>query len=48
MKYTKPEVVLAGQAVEKIESHLAKGSFMPYDGNPIPELTTNTAYEADE
>jgi hypothetical protein len=46
VKYTKPEVVLAGPAVQKIESHVAKGSFMPFDGNF--ELTTNTAYEADE
>lgn len=46
MKYVKPEIMSAGRAAEKIESHVAKGSFMPFDGNP--QLTTNTAYEADE
>ena len=46
MKYTKPAVVLTTHAVERIESHVAKGSYMPYDSNP--QLTTNTAYEADE
>ena len=46
MKYTKPEIVWAGPAVQKIESHVDKGSFMPFDGNF--ELTTNSAYEADE
>lgn len=46
VKYTRPEVMLAGPAVQKIESHVEKGSYMPFDGNF--ELTTNTAYEADE
>jgi len=46
MKYEKPEVTVSGRTVETIQSHVKKGNFTPVDLSI--ELTTNTAYEADE
>jgi hypothetical protein len=47
MEYTKPEIFLAGQALDVIESSLDK-NFMPVDSNTGIDLTAAPAYEADE
>ena len=45
VKYHKPELAVAAPAIEAIQSHVAKGQYQPPDST---QLTTNTAYEADE
>jgi hypothetical protein len=45
MKYRKPELALTANAIADIQSHVAKGQYQPPDSM---QLTTNTAYEADE
>ena len=45
MKYRKPELLLAAQAIKAIESHVDKGQYQPPDQS---KTTTNAAYEADE
>ena len=44
MKYEKPEIVVAGSAIEVVQRSLAKES--PENDNA--ELTTVTAYHSDE
>jgi hypothetical protein len=47
MKYSKPEVVPVGSAVDVIQSNLAKG-LNPIDSQGQGDYTTAAAYEADE
>jgi hypothetical protein len=46
MKYQKPEVAVATEAITAIQNHLEKGIFNPTDSEP--SKTTVPAYEADE
>jgi hypothetical protein len=46
MKYQKPEVAVATEAITAIQYHLEKGMFNPADTDP--SKTTMPAYEADE
>jgi hypothetical protein len=47
MKYSKPEIVQAGSAVEAIQSNLSK-SMPSTDAQGDGDLTGTSAYEADE
>jgi hypothetical protein len=47
MKYSKPEIVEAGSAVDAIQSNLSKG-MAPTDSQGQGDYTTSSAYEADE
>lgn len=47
MKYTKPEIFPAGDALKAIESSLNK-NFIPVDSATGTDLTAAAAYEADE
>ncbi|MFP5227310.1 MAG: hypothetical protein ACLGXA_06740 [Acidobacteriota bacterium] len=47
MEYSKPEILMAMDATEAIQSSLAKGSDQPdSEGGPLP--STGPAYQADE
>ncbi|GGA80375.1 hypothetical protein GCM10011507_34520 [Edaphobacter acidisoli] len=47
MEYTKPEIILAGDAISTIESNLDK-NIAPVDSQTGQDLTGAPAYEADE
>jgi hypothetical protein len=47
MEYQKPEIFLAGKALDAIESSLDK-NFVPIDADTGTDLTSASAYEADE
>lgn len=47
MKYEKPQVMLIGDATEKIQS-VGKQPHMPSDNQPNSTRLTLPAYEADE
>jgi hypothetical protein len=47
MKYSKPEIVLVGSAVEAIQSSLVKGG-EPGDAMGQGDQTNPSAYQADE
>jgi hypothetical protein len=47
MKYSKPEIVEAGSAVDAIQSNLSKG-MAPTDSQGQGDYTVSSAYEADE